>query len=107
MTNAVKARKMGEELVDGNGTLQGISPSTMESWENTTSNPSDDVKQAMRMIHEKDIHLIIPEMPSFNGNGHAKSVEMNANSCPECKIPMQRTGACWTCSQCGHNTGCG
>lgn len=44
--------------------------------------------------------------PIGNGNGHAKSVEMRADSCLSCKIPMQRTGSCWTCSQCGSTSGC-
>lgn len=60
-----------------------------------------DVHEADRIIDE--INSVI----SSNGNGHAKSVEMRADSCFSCKIPMQRTGSCWTCSKCGSTSGCG
>lgn len=92
MTDAVKERKM--DLVDDNGSLQGISPTSRGSWEDTTSNPVEDARKMIATL-------------SSNGNGHAKSVEMRADSCPSCKIPMQRTGSCWTCSQCGSTSGCG
>ena len=28
-------------------------------------------------------------------------------ACDQCGGMMQRTGACYTCSSCGNNTGCG
>jgi ribonucleoside-diphosphate reductase alpha chain len=28
-------------------------------------------------------------------------------ACSQCGGMMQRTGSCYTCSSCGHNTGCG
>jgi ribonucleoside-diphosphate reductase alpha chain len=28
-------------------------------------------------------------------------------ACEQCGGMMQRTGSCYTCSSCGHNTGCG
>ena len=28
-------------------------------------------------------------------------------ACSQCGGMMQRTGACYTCTQCGNNTGCG
>jgi ribonucleotide reductase alpha subunit len=86
MTDAVKARKMDVE------------------WMKTA--PGEYAAE----VEFSDVGRfeITPSMLNMlNSNGHAKSVEMSANSCRECKIPMQRTGACWTCSQCGANTGCG
>lgn len=62
---------------------------------------SVDVYEADQIIDE------ISSAISSNGNGHAKSVEMRADSCLSCMIPMQRTGSCWTCSQCGSTSGCG
>ncbi len=40
-----------------------------------------------------------------SSNGHAKESTVSAQACPSCRAPMQRTGTCMMCSQCGHQSG--
>ncbi len=43
-----------------------------------------------------------------SSNGHARESTVSAQACPSCRAPMQRTGTCMMCSQCGYQSGgCG
>jgi ribonucleoside-diphosphate reductase alpha chain len=111
LTPAVRARKMAEDA--------------MTSHSSDTSVPAADIHQ-----HEHS------HEPEGNGNGKASTPAASASkpaasaltdsppvvpaatsksafgldlgpACQQCGGMMQRTGACYTCSSCGFNTGCG
>jgi ribonucleoside-diphosphate reductase alpha chain len=111
LTPAVRARKMAEDA--------------MTSHSSDTSVPAADIHQ-----HEHS------HEPEGNGNGKASAPGASASkpaaaaftdsppvlpaatgkspfgldlgpACQQCGGMMQRTGACYTCSSCGFNTGCG
>ncbi|MSX02669.1 MAG: vitamin B12-dependent ribonucleotide reductase [Actinobacteria bacterium] len=97
MTDAVRAKKAGEEAAtsltsDTAGPANGGNgaPSPQASAGDSTTKPA-----ASAMTDSP------PVTPAKMGG-----LELGP-ACSQCGGMMQRTGACYTCTSCGNNTGCG
>jgi len=54
-----------------------------------------------------EISLVKEAEDYYRGNGHGFLNQEDAPPCSECGTLMMRVGSCYTCPNCGSNTGCG
>ncbi len=101
MTPEVRQRKMEQEALMRGDTAappngEGDSGSATNGGA-TNGGASAEVKPAASALTDEP-----PTTPAIIGRGGDLGP-----ACEQCGGMMQRTGACYTCSSCGHNTGCG
>ena len=97
MTDSVRAKKAGEEAAssftsDTAGPANGGSSAPMPQ---ASAGDSETMPAASAMTDTP------PVTPAKMGG-----LELGP-ACSQCGGMMQRTGACYTCTSCGNNTGCG
>ncbi|WP_210491743.1 vitamin B12-dependent ribonucleotide reductase [Patulibacter sp. SYSU D01012] len=100
-TDQVRNRQQAEVATSTNGDTAGpvaIGPATTAAA-GTVTPPAG--KQAP-MNAATDTPPVVPARVQ----AHGADIELGP-VCGECGGMMQRTGACYTCSSCGNNTGCG
>ncbi len=106
MTEAVRARKAGEEAnvaarMDGPGpaatAADGGGEARGEAEQRAQADAGGDTVQAAASAMT-DTPPVVP--------ARLKGLDLGP-ACSQCGGMMQRTGSCYTCSSCGNNTGCG
>ncbi|MGX6446911.1 vitamin B12-dependent ribonucleotide reductase [Patulibacter sp. S7RM1-6] len=100
-TDQVRNRQQAEVATSGNGDTAGpvaTGPATT-GVAGTVTPPAG--KQAP-LNAATDTPPVVPAQV----RAHGADIELGP-VCGECGGMMQRTGACYTCSSCGNNTGCG
>lgn len=57
--------------------------------------------------HAVSSHVSDPPLLSLSSANHAVETGEDGKTCQNCGTLMQRSGSCYTCPQCGANSGCG
>jgi ribonucleoside-diphosphate reductase alpha chain len=97
MTDAVRAKKAGEEAASS-FTSDTAGPANGGSSVPTPQASAGDVETKPAAAAMTDTPPVTPAKMGGLELGPA---------CSQCGGMMQRTGACYTCTSCGNNTGCG
>ncbi len=99
MTAEVRARKAAQEAATSYSSDTATPMAVPGNGGSSASDPDDEDDDAL------------PPAAAFTDAPPVRPAKMSGlelgPACSQCGGMMQRTGACYTCTQCGNNTGCG
>jgi ribonucleoside-diphosphate reductase alpha chain len=108
LTPAVRARKAAEDAMTSHSSDTSMSARDIHHGEHKHE-PEADGKPSASAAAAKPATAAFTDSPPVVPAASSKSpfgLDLGP-ACQQCGGMMQRTGACYTCSSCGFNTGCG
>jgi ribonucleoside-diphosphate reductase alpha chain len=115
LTPAVRARKMAEDAMTSHSSDTSVPAADIHQHEHSHDHDSNDSNGGNGKASSPAAAASQPAAAAFTDSppvvpaATAKSpfgLDLGP-ACQQCGGMMQRTGACYTCSSCGFNTGCG